>query len=220
MQLITIPSSFFLILLASNLSYGQKNTEIELPITADLGIGFGELHSDTKLTASKQRIFLFKPEISGSVSSETLTKYKDNLPSNIPEWLTKADVAYSPYVLPTLYYTKDNNTGESVHGMSIGPGLDVSLGSDYLTIGGGIGIMATYLHIESERFKENHYVTLGANARWNIKLKPIKYIHLEVGQQYSQSIERKLSNDEYIGRFHEDYVMLHFRFPFTTNVRL
>lgn len=193
---------------------------VEVPVTANLGLGFGELHSHIDLTASEQRIFSFQPEISGAVTSETLTKLKDKLPPNVPKWLTKAGVSYSPYVLPTIYFTPSNEDGEGVYGLSIGPSLGLNIGGEYLTIGGGVGIMATYLYMDSDLFEENHYITLGANANWNIKLKPIKYFHLEVGQKYIQHIERELSNNEYIGRFREDYVMLHFRFPFTTEVDL
>jgi hypothetical protein len=201
-------------------SHAQTGQEIELPVTANLGLGFGQLHSHIDLTASDQRIFSFQPELSGSVSRETLTKYKDKLPEEVPQWLTKADISYAPYVLPTLYFTPPNDRGESVYGASIGPGLGVNVGADYVSVGVGLGLMATYLYMESDRFVDNHYLTLGARAEWNIKLMPMRYVHLEVGQKYMQHIERELSNDEFIGRFREDYVMLHVRFPFTTNVKL
>lgn len=203
-----------------NLCHAQAKEEIEIPVIADLGLGFGELISDIDLTESDQRIFLFRPEISGSVSSETLIKYKDKIPEDIPKWLTKAGIAYSPYLLPTLYFTSSNESGESVYGASIGPGVVMNFGGEYFTLGGGVGLMASYFYIESDNFKDNNYLTLGANANWNIKIKPMKYFHLEVGQKYMQHIERELSNGKQIGQFREDYAMLHFRFPFTTNVKL
>lgn len=209
-----------LVLSTFSSSYAQDKPKVELPVTADLGLRFGELHSDIDLTASDQRIYSFKPEVSGSVSSETLTKYQDKLPKKVPKWLTKANINYAPYMLPTIYFTPSNDSGESVHGLSIGPNFGINLASKYLSVGGSLGVMATYLYIESDNFEENNYVTLGANAQWNITLKPIQYFHLEVGQKYMTHIERELSNDEYIGQFREDYVMLHFRFPFTTQVKL
>ena len=213
-SLIAVLTSLF------HFAQAKDKETIELPVTADLGLGVGELHSHSQLTASDKKVWLFKPELSASISGETLTKYKDKLPDNVPDWLTKADISYSPYALPTIYFTESDDSDESVYGFSIGPGLDVAIGGDYLTLGGGIGLDLTYLYMESDRFDDNHYVTLGANASWKLTLKPIRYFHLEIGQRFMQHIEKETSNGQYLGRFREDYAMLHFRFPFTTQVKL
>lgn len=198
----------------------RDKTHVTLPTFIDLGLGFGELHSDIDITSNNQPIYSFKPQLSGQVEANTLIEHKDKLPSDIPEFVLKSGISYSPFPLPSsVYFTRSQDGSDKVYGFSYGPSLGFGFGS-IVHLGGSIGLDATYLYMETNQFEENHFLSIGANAGYSLTIMPIKYVHLELGQKHTWNIEHKMSNGRYLGRFREDYVMLHVRFPYDAKVEL
>ena len=202
-------------------AHSKEKTEIEIPVLADIGIGFGHLHSEIDITSNDQTIYVFKPHLSGVVESDTLKKHKDQIPKNAPKWLKKADISYSPFPLPdSIYFTQSKDGNDKVFGFSIGPSISIGTGFKYLKLSGGLGLRATYLYMDNDLFNEHHFISLGASASYQLILTPIRYLQLEVGKVHTWHIEDKLSNDEYLGAMDEGYVMLHLRFPFDAKVKI
>lgn len=200
--------------------FARTKTEVTLPTFIDLGLGFGRLHSDVDITSNNQAIYSFKPNLSGQVEPNTLIKHKDKLPSDIPKFILKSGLSYSPFPLPSsIYFTRPEDGDDKVYGFSYGPSIGAGIGG-IIRLGGSIGLDATYLYMETDQFDENHFLSIGANAAYSLTIKPIKYFHLELGQKHTWNIEHEMSNGRYLGRFREDYVMLHFRFPYDAKVEM
>jgi len=209
---------FILISLTSQFSHARDKTEVELPVFIDLGLGFGRLNSDIEITSGDQPIYSFKPHLAGQVDPNTLIKYKDKLPKDIPSVLLKSGYSYSPFPLPnSIFFTRSEDGDDKVYGFTYGPHIGLGFGK-FVRIGGSIGIDATYLYMETDQFDENHFLSIGANAGYSLTIKPIKYFHLEIGQKFTWNVEHKMSNGRYLGEFREDYAMFHFRFPYDAKV--
>lgn len=217
---ITLPA-FIAGLFFSFQVHSKEKTEIEIPVLADVGIGFGHLHSDVDITSNDQTVYVFKPHLSGVVESETLKKYKDKIPKSAPKWLKHADISYSPFPLPdSIYFTQSKDGDDKVFGFSIGPNIGIGGGFKYLRLSGGVGLRATYLYMENDLFDEHHFISLGASANYQLTFTPIRYLQLEVGKVHTWHIEDQLSNNQYLGKMDEGYVMLHLRFPFDAKVSI
>lgn len=201
--------------------HAHSKEEIEVPVLIDLGLGFGQLRSDVDLTSNDQRVYLFKPSLKGTVEAETVKKHKDKLPKDVPSWLTNSELSYSPLTLPnSIYFTQSKDGDDKVFGFSIGPNIGAGFGGKIYSFGVNLGLQGTYLYIENDLFDENHFLSLGATAGYMLKLKPFRYFEVELGQVHAWHIEDELSNGEYLGRMTEDYLMLHFRFPYDAKVSL
>lgn len=214
-----IPLTLFICFSAP--SFSAEKEKMQVPLLLDLGLGFGRFKSEVDITSNDQSVYVFKPFLAGSVEADTIKSLKHKLPKDAPEWLQNTELTYSPLPLPdSIYFTQSEDGSDKVFGLSIGPSLSVGGGLTFLTVSAGVGLRATYLYIENDLFDENHFLSLGALASYNITFKPVRYFHIEVGQQHSWHIEDQLSNNEYLGRFTENYAMLHFRFPYTADVKL
>jgi hypothetical protein len=195
--------------------------EIEVPVLIDLGLGFGHLVSDVDITSNNQKVYVFKPSLAGTIEAKTIKSLKDKLPKNAPKWLQSTELSYNPFPLPdSIYFTSSDDGSDKVYGVNLGPDLSIGIGTGFLSAGANIGARLTYLYMENDLFDENHFLSLGAVAGYNITLTPFRYFQLEIGQNYSWHIEDELSNGEYLGQMTENYAMLHFRFPYTANVKL
>jgi len=200
--------------------HAREKSEVTLPTFIDMGLGFGRLYSDVDITTNDQAIYSFKPYLAGQVEPNTLIEHKDKLPDDIPEFILKSGISYSPFPLPnSIYFTLSEDGDDQVYGFSYGPSLGLGFGK-VIRIGGSIGLDATYLYMDTAQFDENHFLSIGANAAYSIKIKPIKYFHIELGQKFTWNIEHEMSNGRYLGSFREDYAMFHFRFPYDAKVKI
>jgi len=195
--------------------------KVEVPILIDVGAGPALVEFNTPAAAADQAIYGLKLQASAMIEKETIKKFKNKIPDEVPKWLINDGVSVSPWWIPkTLYITPGGEGDASVYGIRIAPDLGVGFNFGPITLRTAAGIDLAYMYLDSSEFTEHHFISPGVHINYEIALEPFKYVQIAIGQDRQRYWGKNLSNGEKLNSATETYVRVNIRIPFSVKADL
>lgn len=208
-----------------------KRKPIKLTVPVDVGVG-PAFHMVTGPIGDDQLFhYGLKLEVRAIIDNATIRKHKNKIPKKYRKTALKIrELRVSPsiFIPDTLFISpKVDNVG--MYGVVFRPlSLGLPLLHKPVRLHLGLGPLLTYAYIDDDRPEargDTHFLRIGADLRADLEIPFSKSFLISIGWASQFYIPQELGAgvfdvgdlDNSIWHIGQAYVMLHFRFPYTTS---